>query len=1020
MHEMRDNPSKHAAARQPHLEGVIDRLNAAKAMFEKTGSGEETPHVGGASITAPTPTGFYAKIGPHPDIAPEDAPPVRERRFYSFYEVWTGNAVTATDGNSQVAAPGWAQAMPLESGRTGSLSAVELQGRYDVPEGELVWMTHGELAPPLTAESGEGGNAEGYRFRYDGPAFVRVEEFPAPGESYGPYEDCVECPFGAPDEWTLEAAGFSGDLAALNGSFSLAQDGPCDWVSGIATPNWILTAVAGTWTLVGDSGVEVANYEGEEPDDCCLEVTFAPVIAEGGGAAQGGDRPARLTAVPGCCARGSGVLLVKADVPCTWAEVADVLVDPLDLGGNLVEGLVHVAYLKTAAPGTPADECGDCTQGTPLAFTLSVDGATTDFEDLDGEWTLTPQFGAECVFATSHDEDAYPRWELDLTGPTLTGYASEDADATYTVTLVNCLLDTLAELSAQTGTGLPPETLTLVPAGLGGSALYLAAPHPGGGGGAGGDGGSGSGCEGCADVTIINQDITEYYYDSTINYYETEINYYDVDFTWTDVTITIGGPVTIIGDDPLFIYAPVFIGLGLAWCGWWWICPQNHVVTGANLDPGAEDPHMLARLVPNADGVVLPGITPVVGPDGTQALFLTNVHAADSLVLSGAAWFLPGADQLPLRMAPGDGCLAWDDGASNVWRLLSATHGDFRFFASSAATVTIWNDDREADFVPEGDEGDVLTQTADGPEWHPPVPPDPADLGLSGVAVVYRTDCVDGHNLRYYSVIQFVDGVLTQGVPVGEVFVPGSWAFESNQGCCSCTPIEGGCPCPTDTVFCLDWPAVTECADPEDEEPAAQVALTWASDCLWTGSSGDFVFGLDMDTGTLEATYGGAGNASAASFDLEDVTCELGGTAPIVGPGSGDCVYPASVAIYVVDDAGDCAGELPPPPPPPGCSCDEADEFEVVLAGVTCSGEGSPDDTYALVFEANCAWSAVSGDWVAAYLPDLGLLVFDVPGSSPAASATYAGPIGCGGTYAKVAEGTGCSGWPATLTVTGP
>ncbi len=135
-------------------------------------------------------SGFWAKVGPHPDLA--GPPPTRERKFYSFHEVYGDNSVMSPDGLTVVAAPGWVQslALPLGAGQAGVLAATELQGRYDVPEGAVVWMTLAANAPPMTALTALGAVGEAYEFRYDGPAFLRVELFPAPGLSYGPYTDC--------------------------------------------------------------------------------------------------------------------------------------------------------------------------------------------------------------------------------------------------------------------------------------------------------------------------------------------------------------------------------------------------------------------------------------------------------------------------------------------------------------------------------------------------------------------------------------------------------------------------------------------------------------------------------------------------------------------------------------------------------------------------------------------------------------------------------------------------------------
>ncbi len=419
-------------------------------------------------------------------------------------------------------------------------------------------------------------------------------------------------------------------------------------------------------------------------------------------------------------------------------------------------------------------------------------------------------------------------------------------------------------------------------------------------GGTPGPPGSG-GCEGCEDVTIT---------------------YTNVDFVYNNVTVTIVGPM-VIGGDTLIINAPVVIGYGLAWCGWWWICPESFVVSGAVIDPSTADPHMLERLTPSTDGVVLPGITPVAGPDGTQALLLTNIHAADSLILSGAAWWLPGADQLPLKLHAGDGCLTWYDGVSAVWRVIGTSYGDFRFHASLALTVAIFDENRELYYVPEGDVGDVLTQTETGPQWQPP-PAAPGDWSITH----YKTDCAGGFNVRSVRTATMTSGVFDAGV----------WEPESVQGCCECDePVSGPC-CfitPADHTLCITFYGALAAL--------GTVELPWNMANAWAGT-GPSLACTGVGTKSIELTcIDGHWDLDITSCDPPEVVVLSCDPLLLNVSGSG-CISPCEgdwTAVIEEASSGGCGGSGEPPPPE--CCADvpvsvtAGDDFPLTLIpGVEC------------------------------------------------------------------------------------
>jgi hypothetical protein len=272
-------------------------------------------------------------------------------------------------------------------------------------------------------------------------------------------------------------------------------------------------------------------------------------------------------------------------------------------------------------------------------------------------------------------------------------------------------------------------------------------------------------------------------------------------------------------------------------------------------------------------------------------------------------------------------------------------------------------------------------------------------------------------------------------VPVGGVFVPGSWAYESNQGCCDCGVDASPCcdEAPNSLCFAMttggtmdlpasvqvNWyssrPAWAFSTDPAEENPG------WFSD-IFEGCDGTDCYVALVCTGSEWKAFLNADGLTStyAVIALIDVTCspfDTGLISDAWAPPTECCDTSIHVRVYASDD---CDSELPPDPPP-GCPCDEADEFEVIVAGVTCSGgAGSPDGTYALLFDADCAWTGTVGDWTVTYLPDSGILLFDYSGAvTPVpVGAAYAGPVGCGGTFSKYNDGSGCTDWPATLTVT--
>lgn len=485
-------------------------------------------------------------------------------------------------------------------------------------------------------------------------------------------------------------------------------------------------------------------------------------------------------------------------------------------------------------------------------------------------------------------------------------------------------------------------------------------------GGTPGPPGSG-GCEGCEDVTIT---------------------YTNVDFVWNNVTLTVVNPLLIAGD-LIVISAPVQIAYGLAWCGWWWVCPASFVVSGAVIDPTTADPHMLERLTPSTDGVVLPGITPVPGPDGTQALLLTNIHAADSLVLTGAAWWLPGADQLPLKLHAGDGCLTWWDAVSSKWRIIGTSYGDFRFRASLALTVAIFDENRELYYVPEGDVGDVLTQTETGPQWQPP-PAAPGDWSITH----YKTDCVGGYNIRSVRTASMTAGVFDAGV----------WADESVQGCCECDePMEGPCCFQTGETpdLCIEFFGSLA--------PVGVVTLTW-SGSSWNGSGPALACASVGAKAVTLSCSNGLWSLSVSSCDAPTVTvvsCD-----PFVlnayGPNCvSPCPGPWSARITLKPTGGSCPGTAPTPPP--GC-CEDAPVS--VTAGDTFPVTEVDDCTYAFMSSAGIESIVVST------APSGGFYHVTIALSSGATcSYSRAEADGCLGEYGVAFE-AGCSvAFPSTVTV---
>jgi hypothetical protein len=663
-------------------------------------------------------------------------------------------------------------------------------------------------------------------------------------------------------------------------------------------------------------------------------------------------------------------------------------------------------------------DCAECPVGAPPSWSMTLAGGTGDFAGANGSWIL--YHDADCVWSGTLGDWAATlellsggAFTLDLTGPG-GAWASWAEAAT-----VSCGGPLAAALTGGSGAGVPTApTLRASCTGTActqGEGVLITAAD----GACGWDDGEtvvlepldgfqslmrghvyevflktpatdDSPAVYLADSSAINyfQDITVVYDQTTITYVESTVNYFDVDLFWSEVNITLLTDITIVGNYTWIFDTYVQINVGLAWCGWWWVCPESFVVSGAVIDPSTGDPHALERLTPSVDGVVLPGITPVAGPAGTQALYLTNVAAADSLVLQGAAWFLPGASQLPLKLHAGDGCLAWYDGADAVWRLIGTSYGDFRFAASSALTVTIWNADREADFVPEGDIGEVLTQTADGPQWEP-LPPYPGDWSITH----YKTDCVGGVNIRSVRTASMTSGV----------FAAGTWEEESVQGCCECDePTSGPC-CYIDDHpdLCITFSGAL--AD------VGTVTLTWGGSA-WSGSGpalacaavGAKAISLSCENGLWDLDVSSCDPAAVTVLSCDPLLLNAEGP---------DCVAPCGgswTAVITEAPAGGCPAD--PVDPPPGC-CEDVPVS--VTAGDTFPVSLTDDCTYVFMSSVGSVESIVVSTQASG-----GFYHVTIALSSGAMCAySRAEADGCLGVY-NVAYEAGCSvAFPTTVTV---
>jgi hypothetical protein len=122
--------------------------------------------------------------------------------------------------------------------------------------------------------------------------------------------------------------------------------------------------------------------------------------------------------------------------------------------------------------------------------------------------------------------------------------------------------------------------------------------------------------------------------------------------------------------------------------------------------------------------------------------------------------------------------------------------------------------------------------------------------GFTGQETIYRTDCVGGVNIRYARTRTFV---------CGELLTPGSWAFDSTQGCCECVSpphtgtgtgtgvIPGACgacgPSQASQWYCLAWPGITNgsACNPADVytcNPTMRsgVPVVFTGNCAWTNA----------------------------------------------------------------------------------------------------------------------------------------------------------------------------------------
>jgi hypothetical protein len=620
-------------------------------------------------------------------------------------------------------------------------------------------------------------------------------------------------------------------------------------------------------------------------------------------------------------------------------------------------------------------DCSHCPDGAPPSWTFTATGGTSSFAGLAGSWRLTHSSlcvwtGTLDTWSATLTFTSPTSITLVLTGPSS---ASLSYAGTGTV---SCAGPLAVVLSAAVGTGTHPALSTLSASCLGaecdsGEAI-LVTPTTG---ACTWDDGSEIVVEPLdasqnlqaghiypvwlkdatttpptylaasrevnyfQDITIIYVQVEINIYESTINIFDTTINYYDVDLSWTDVTITLLNPAYIYGDYPLYVYAPFYIGYGIQICGWTWYCAEGHDLwTEENPGPildlegpnGDIPPHTIAKLFPfpavDGNGVALDpqppipltSIIPIPPPVGEAAgQFLYSIHVgsggADPLPIElGSGFLVPGISQLPLYLTDNDVAAFWWDADFERWRVMSTTYGDFRFADSAAQTVTIWNEGREADYIPPGNEGDVLTSRLDAetgrqaPVWQP----------LGGWFYVYKTDCVSGWNVRYKATVRFVQGVLT-GPQADE-----DWEFDSYQGCCHCGPIPDEI-----ATDCCDGVPETLCLTLTGGAEGT-ATLVYDPDYYAPGEGawyGQGTSGCDGDTFEAEwrcLSESWTLNIYGAVTALESgliVTCD-----PYSANGTteGGFCGADQVDFDVSITSGDCAdNDEPPPPPDPDCPC---------------------------------------------------------------------------------------------------
>ncbi|MFO0806683.1 MAG: hypothetical protein U0791_26555 [Gemmataceae bacterium] len=120
------------------------------------------------------------------------------------------------------------------------------------------------------------------------------------------------CASGAPKKWKFAFAGFTGDVASWNGTYTLSYSSGETWT---VTKNGLtLTATqiaAGNWQLTADDGTYLASWTAEGVSGCCTAITLS--LGDDGGAT---GAPSTLTLQPvTACGKG------KAYIP--WLDLCE-------------------------------------------------------------------------------------------------------------------------------------------------------------------------------------------------------------------------------------------------------------------------------------------------------------------------------------------------------------------------------------------------------------------------------------------------------------------------------------------------------------------------------------------------------------------------------------------------------------------------------------------------------------------------------------------------------------------------